>query len=426
MYPLAGAPAADVVNNSIQWTAAQGAQAYELWIGTTPGSHDLLDSNQTQATSWSAPALPAGQTVYARIWTEAGNQWRSSDITFTVAPIARFIYPLANSTADVTNTAIQWTAVPGAQAYELWIGTSLGAQNLLDSNQTQQTSWVASVLPAGQTVFARIWTEAGNQWRSADISFTVAPIARFIYPPAGGTGVELVSTPVQWTSVPGAQAYELWIGTASGTHDVLDSNQTQATSFLPPPTLPIGAPLFARIWTESGNVWRSTDITFTLAPVSSFIAPVNNADNVDLSQPITWRSVAGAQAYELWVGSAPGANDLLDTGQTQAMSYVASALPSNQPLYARLWTEGSNVWRHVDIVFTPRSLIATFLQPAAGATNLGATQAFTWTAITGAQAYSLYVGTTAGANDVVNSNETQATTFTGTNLPANGLLYDRR
>lgn len=159
--PANGATNVDVAQ-PMQWTAVSGAQAYQLWIGSTAGSSNLLDSFQTQQTSWAAPLLPAGQTVYARIWTEVNNTWSYSQISFTVAPIARITTPVAGATAFDAATAIQWTSVQGAQAYQLWIGSSVGSSNLLDSAQTQATRWTAPSLPPGQLVYARLWTESGN------------------------------------------------------------------------------------------------------------------------------------------------------------------------------------------------------------------------------------------------------------------------
>jgi hypothetical protein len=70
---------------------------------------------------------------------------------------------------------IQWTTVAGAQAYQLYLGSTLGAKDLVDTSQIQQTSYLATSLPRGQTVRARLWTEVGGVWRFSDSSFTTAP-----------------------------------------------------------------------------------------------------------------------------------------------------------------------------------------------------------------------------------------------------------
>ena len=55
---------------------------------------------------------------------------------------------------------VQWTTVVNAQAYYLYVGSTIGAKDLVDTREIQQTSWLAS-LPGGQTVYARIWTKVG-------------------------------------------------------------------------------------------------------------------------------------------------------------------------------------------------------------------------------------------------------------------------
>ena len=59
-------------------------QAYYLYVGTTQGASDVVDSGEMQVTSYSH-ALPAASRLYARLYTKVGGQWRSSDSTFTTA-----------------------------------------------------------------------------------------------------------------------------------------------------------------------------------------------------------------------------------------------------------------------------------------------------------------------------------------------------
>src|SRR4051794_22748031 len=62
--------------------------------------------------------------------------------------------------------------------------------------------------------------------------------------------------------------------------------------------------------------------------------------------------------------------------------------------------------------------------PADGATDVDTTsQPFQWTQVADAEAYYLYVGTTAGAKDLVNTGEVQYTARTITGLPYSTTLY---
>src|SRR5205809_1063647 len=94
LYPTNGAVNADL-SQPIQWTSVANVQAYYLYIGTTRGAKDLVNTGEILQTSYLAAQLPAGQTVYARLWTKVGGIWRYTDATFTVGLIpATFLSPL--------------------------------------------------------------------------------------------------------------------------------------------------------------------------------------------------------------------------------------------------------------------------------------------------------------------------------------------
>src|SRR5438477_211356 len=174
-YPTDGATNADM-SQAIQWTTVLNAQAYYLYVGSTLGAKDLVDTGEIQQTSYLATGLPGSQTVFARLWTEVGGVWRFSDSSFTTAATVAILMSPVNGATNVNMTLpMQWTTVAGAQAYELYLGSTLGAKDLVDTGQIQQTSYLATSLPRGQTMFARLWTEVGGVWRFGDSSFTTAP-----------------------------------------------------------------------------------------------------------------------------------------------------------------------------------------------------------------------------------------------------------
>jgi hypothetical protein len=99
--PVNGATGVDPTS-LIQWMPVAGAEKYYVYVGSTPGAKDLIDSqeicngcvNSPMVTSWSLgnagkpPALglggKSGQTVYLRLWTMIGGTWRSADSSFTL------------------------------------------------------------------------------------------------------------------------------------------------------------------------------------------------------------------------------------------------------------------------------------------------------------------------------------------------------
>jgi hypothetical protein len=194
--PVNGAPSVDT-SKPIEWTAVLDAQAYYLYIGSSLGAKDLVDTGEIQQTTYSAYGLPAGKLLYARLWTKKALVWRNVDITFTIVSSivnkTTVITPANGATGVSPTGLIQFTAVPNAEKYYVYVGSTPGAQDLIDSqeicdlciNSPMATSWSlanAGKPPAlglsgmaGKTVYLRLWTRFDGIWRYNDSSFTLAP-----------------------------------------------------------------------------------------------------------------------------------------------------------------------------------------------------------------------------------------------------------
>src|SRR6266851_10115709 len=377
-YPANGLANVDVTQ-AFQWTSVTDAQAYYLYVGSTPGAKDLVNTGEIHQTVYLVTKqLPANQTLFVRIYAEAANVWRYTDSTFSAAPLTATITAPTNGAvnADVTQP-IRWTSVPNMQAYFLYVGTTVGATDLISTGEIQATSYlVTRQLPSNQTLYLRINTKVGGVWRYTDSTFSAAPLMSTITAPVNGATGADVTQPIQWTSVPNVQGYFLYVGTTLGAQDLVSTGEIQATSYLVTRQLPSNQPLYLRIHTKVGGVWRYTDSTFSAAPLTATItAPTNGATGADVTQPIQWTSVPNVQAYFLYVGTTVGATDLISTGEIQATSYlVTRQLPSNQTLYLRINTKVGGVWRYTDSTFSAAPLMSTITAPVNGATGADVTQ----------------------------------------------------
>src|SRR5207249_208111 len=254
-------------------------------------------------------------------------------------------------------------------------------------------------------------------------SFSGAPLTTRITYPADGAINADITQPIQWLGVPNAQAYELYVGSSPGGCDLLDSGQIQATS-RPWSSVPANQDRYAGVWVEVGGVWRYTDSSFSGARLTTQITyPANGAVNADITQSIQWLAVSSAQAYQLWVGSAAGGYDLLRTAEIQATSYPWSSVPANQTVYARIWMKAGGVWRYTDSSFSGAALPTRITYPANGATNADMSLPIQWASIPNAQAYVLWLGSTAGTHDLVTTSEALQTSYLASNLPANRTVY---
>jgi PKD repeat protein len=97
-YPAAGQTNVSTLT-PFRWTDIPAGQGYQIWIGTSPGDGSLVKSGPLSATtsSYKAPALPTGGELWARLYTEvAGNwgNWQDTPFNVTANRVA-FTYPTA-------------------------------------------------------------------------------------------------------------------------------------------------------------------------------------------------------------------------------------------------------------------------------------------------------------------------------------------
>ncbi len=114
---------------TLSWNAASNATSYDVYFGATP-TPALVAT--VSATSYQPGSLSAGATYYWRVAAKnSTGSASSSTFSFTVAagtPGATsgpaLLSPADGSTDVSLHVVMQWTAVPGATAYDLYVGTT--------------------------------------------------------------------------------------------------------------------------------------------------------------------------------------------------------------------------------------------------------------------------------------------------------------
>lgn len=333
---------------TFRWSESSSALAYYLYVGTTQGAKDVVDSGEVSTTSqtWT---LPFGRTLYARLWTRYVDRWVFHDVVFRTAPVVRWEWPREGAVDVPRRIELRGTEVAGASSYRFSLGLTEGGLQLLDVAVSTPTYDVD--LPAGMMVFARLAVNVDGVWHEQRIRFSTAGThsqawARFVYPVDGMSGVGR-NIRFEWTPVPGAVSYYLYVGKRPGLADVVNYGEVQATS-VDVTGVPAG-PLFARIWTRFAHGWKQTDIAFTTEPSSSSPALLYpnaaQASDVSMDFPLRWLAVNGADFYRLQLGRAAGAADLLDTGEIATTRRFVSGLPAGRQVFGRLGARVAGVWR---------------------------------------------------------------------------------
>ncbi len=427
VLPANNATGLDPYQVQFSWSSITGALSYSLYVGSTPGGKDVYASGEVTTTTLSITLLP-NTSYYARIWTKTESGWNYSDSAFqTGAGTAHLIAPAPNSTVSDPNvaTTVSWTSVADAISYTLWIGTAPGLKDIYAGSAVQATS--ASVqLPRSATCYIRVWTDRPSGWYYSDsVVTTGAGLAHLISPPDGNTSVNPFPAQFAWNPISDAVSYSVYVGSSLGAKDLYASGEVQGTGISA--SLPADILCYVRLWTRKQSGWYYVDTTFQTGNNIAWISsPANNATNIDASipVPIAWNSAPGALAYSLYVGTSVGARDVYASGEVLATTISVNLQPSTS-YYLRIWTEVAAGWVYTDSAFQTGSGIARLLTPQNNATNVDPYQVqFNWTAVSDALSYSVYVGTSVGANNVYASGEVQAT-GTAYAVPASTVLYVR-
>jgi hypothetical protein len=161
------------------WSQVPGGQYYCVTVGTTQGGLDLVNSGLLNATqlSYTMPALPGSEPLWARIYTFVQGTWTWSDVNFSVTgpTTAAFTRPTQGATNVGTSQPFTWTPVNSAGYYGVIVGSTKGANDLFSSGPlpSTQTSLTLPALPTGRVLWTRLYSYIAGSWNHySDVSFT--------------------------------------------------------------------------------------------------------------------------------------------------------------------------------------------------------------------------------------------------------------
>ena len=353
---------------AFEWEAA-GATLYQLWIGSSPGTFDIgyFPPAGTSATTLRVTGLPTdGRVLYVRLYSLIGGVYSFRDFTYTsatlVAAPAILTSPASGATLGGASQTFEWTNA-GAALYQLWVGSSQGTYDIgyFPAAGTTATTLTVSGLPVdGRTLHVRLYSLIGGVWQYVDATYvaaTAAPSPAALVAPANGSRLGGASQLFQWNDA-GAALYQLWIGSSPGASDVgyFPAAGTTATSVLVD-GLPVdGRALYVRLYSAIGGSWYFTDTVHAAASAgpATMLSPAPGSTLASASVTMQWTD-SGAQLYQVWVGSSPGALDLgyFPATGTTATSTVVTGLPlDGRVVYVRLYSAIAGSWHFRDYTYT--------------------------------------------------------------------------
>ena len=226
---------------------------------------NIFTSATTAGTTTTVTGLPNnGSTLYVRLSSLIGLTWYSHDYTYkAVAAVpASITSPVNGSTLTGTSQTFTWNNA-GANLYQVFVGTSVGALDIGASSQTTGTSATVTGLPNnGSTLYVRLWSLIGLTWSSTDFTYTASSLG-----PARPTSLSTCRhSQAQVKPLPGiipGSLYQVFVGTSVGAVNIGASAQTTGTSATVNGLPTNGSTVYVRLWSLIGLTWVYTDYTYT-------------------------------------------------------------------------------------------------------------------------------------------------------------------
>jgi uncharacterized repeat protein (TIGR01451 family) len=322
------------VNSSVvnfSWTETN-ADGYRLWVsidGATPEAVATTEDTSLQTTIGHGVVAWWVETLY-----DGCGSTESQHFRFTIplqqscgTTVSQLLSPANGSTVTNANVTFNWTSVPNAVSYELWLSVGSTTPTLIGT--TSSTSLTRLVPPGALEWFVRAIVDRCPPRDSAHarFTFTTPAACRDDQPPhaiAPLPDAQVVS-PVDfsWTPRPGATTYDLFVVRGSSAPQLILSTTS---------------PFANNVALEKGNIrWfvrvhfadcspldsaaRQLEITGQPQPCADLAPPVISAPGqISNDEPflLQWNPIPGATAYQLQTAnnSAFAGAELLTTGET--------------------------------------------------------------------------------------------------------------
>jgi photosystem II stability/assembly factor-like uncharacterized protein len=259
---------------TFQWNTGTAIQQYFLYIGSAVGTSDIYSQSQGTNLSVTVNGLPTdGRKLYVRLWSLAGSSWLFNDSTYTAAligvtPVAAAMTSPANgSTLSGSSATFQWNTGTAIQQYFLYIGNSVGTNDIYGQSQGTNLSVTVSGLPTdGRTLYVRLWSLAGFTWLFRDYTYTAAGggscAAATMTSPANNSVLSGSSVTFHWTTGTCVTDHFLYVGTALGQNNIIGKDEGSATQDTVSGLPADGSTVYVRLWSQISGTWYYFDYTY--------------------------------------------------------------------------------------------------------------------------------------------------------------------
>ena len=401
----AGIPTISAGNGQLTatWSAIAGAEQYEVFAGTGVNPPDAA-TQTVSAASATITGLTNGTTY--NVWVRGKNTTGTGAISASAnaKPIGN-MGTVTVSAGGSGELVLNWTAVAGADEYEVFQSTS----NSMPASAAQTVSSMSATISGltnGALYYVWVRPKNANGNGGASTSVSGRPIAV-------PENLAVVSSNQQitlsWSSVTGASSYEVYFNTSYS---------------IPSTPSYTGITQTSRIITGLSNgttyyFWVKAVNANGISGASSVISgkPIGNMGAVTVTLGasgeiiLTWTEVAGANEYDVFQSTT----NTMPTSSAQTVTtntVTRSGLTNGTTYY--FWVRAKNTSGNHTSAFASGTPMAT---PDAPTLIVGLKQLHvTWASVPGASEYEVYYGTTSTPTTLAGTITETSTIITELNI----------
>jgi fibronectin type 3 domain-containing protein len=423
---------------TVIWAAVEGATTYEIWLAMVNNSAIAAKHGEdVSGTSVTLTGLANGTTYY--VWVKAKNSVGTSEFSPAASgiPSIPITVPQAPSTPTISigngQITVTWTAVQGAEKYEVYIDTMQNPPASPEKTVLSTTTVLTDL--TNRTVYY-VWVKAVNEHGSSDFS----PRARGIPWPANTVpavpgrpfiipGINQLT--VTWEENGGASSYEVYINktTTTPSTPAVTSDKTSAVIN----NLENGVIYY--IWVRAVNsagksayspVEAGTPHIPTVAPAAPD-RPVLTVSSRELT--VSWQAVELTESYEVWFGTSDNSTQAqkfggdITGGITET---IITGLTNEQTYY--VWIKAKNIVGTSDFSPVANAKPSAFVvlpeKPTTPTVTLGNRELFVnWQSVEGTLFYEVWTGATNNSTNATKYGADISGTATVLTGLSNGIAY---
>ncbi len=405
-------------------------EASNLWTVVPFGTTNTLSAPAITTCASLSATIPAGalqpnKTYGIGMWfertgTTTGNIYMddiviNQEVVGTVPTCTTFTNPTSGATVSAGNVAFTWNSVPTAVNYKLTVGTTPGGSEILDT-VVAGTSINVSLVPS-TTYYTKVVPSNlnGDAVGCTEITFSTDDQINYCGPLTSTAPTQIA--PIKSVSFAGLTNASDPSATTIGTFPVHQDFTTIEFPVEAGQSLPItilgttngnpangwAATVFID-WNNDGDFDDANEQYFNTFATKLFIGGV--ADNpVSLTKDIAIPADAalGKRRMRVKYNFQSTAATTMHEALATACSNMINGQVEDYTIEVKLPTNPPGC--------------TTITAPTNGATNFPANGTITWESATGATGYKVYIGTSAGATDVVNGTEVTETSYNASLTP---------